>query len=116
MNRLISHGQATRSTLNVFPRYPRHVYLTLDRWLRQRGMAIKAFKEQRIQQFLRYRRSRYSRQSGDSATLCSLLRHLREIKVIPSPLAQHEVSPPKRPCCYRITADLYGKNGFRVES
>ena len=65
----------------------------LDRWLRQRGMAIKAFKEQRIQQFLRYRRSRYSRQSGDSATLRSLLRHLREIKVIPSPLAKHEVSP-----------------------
>ena len=56
-------------------------------------MAIKAFKEQRIQQFLRYRCSRYSRQSGDSATLRSLLRYLREIKVIPSPPAKHKVSP-----------------------
>ena len=40
----------------------------LDRWMRQRRMAIEEFSEERIRQFLRYRRQHDGKRRGDNAT------------------------------------------------
>lgn len=65
----------------------------LDQWLVRGQIEIEDFNEQKIQQFLCYHWSRRSTQSSDPPTLRSLLKHLREAKVVPVTVAEHDSSP-----------------------
>ena len=57
----------------------------LSRWLQRRHLNLKQLDENRADAFLRARRHQVSPKSGDRSTMSCLLRHLRELKVLPTP-------------------------------
>jgi hypothetical protein len=71
----------------------RRLITALDRWFVQRGISLKDFNENRIEQFLRDRRKQHRVQFADTPTLRCFLDYLRNASLVPSPAKRHDNSP-----------------------